>query len=402
MAAEDTAIGASDSGEIIMKLTLDRNELWRGLNTVLDAVASKPAQPVLANVLLEAEGDRLTLSATDLDLSIRTRVVASVETAGRVTIPAKTLAGIVREWPDADLSLALEDGRIVLSGRLGATSGEGRYSLSATPPDEFPEMPDTLDGLTLVFGNGSGLDGSLLRTMIEKTSFAVSRDETRPVLNGVLWRIEPELMVMVATDGSRLAEFRKTWESGQSTQGSAEVILPPQACSELGKLLEDPESLTQAVLGESQVMFQIGETQLLSRLIEGPYVDYEQVVPRDNDKRLTIPVDQLLPAVRRVSILSSSYTHQVRLQLKEAMVELTASSQELGGEAREIIPADYIAEEIEVAYNSHYLMEILRKLGSEEVILDLRDSVTAAVVRPAEQLEGEDSYYLLMPMRPSA
>ncbi len=386
-----------------MKLTLDRNELWRGLNTVLDAVASKPAQPVLSNVLLEAEDGHLTLSATDLDISIRTRVVASVETPGRVTIPAKTLAGIVREWPDADLSLALEDGRVVLSGRLGASSGEGRYSLAATPPDEFPEMPDSLEGLTLRFGDGSGLDGALLRTMIEKTRFAVSRDETRPVLNGVLWRIEPELMVMVATDGSRLAEFRKTWDSGQAViQGSAEIILPPQACAELGKLLEDPDSLTQAILGESQVLFQIGDTQLLSRLIEGPYVDYEQVVPRDNDKRMTIPVDQLLPAVRRVSILSSSYTHQIRLQLKESTVELTASSQELGGEAREVIPSDYNSDEIEVAYNSHYMMEILRKLSSEEVILDLRDSVTAAVVRPADQLEGEESYYLLMPMRPSA
>jgi DNA polymerase-3 subunit beta len=386
-----------------MKLSLDRNELWRGLNTVLDAVASKPAQPVLSNVLLEADGDRLTLSATDLDLSIRTKVIANVETPGRITVPARTLAGIVREWPDADLALALEDGRVVLSGRLGGDSGEGRYSLSATPPDEFPEMPESLEGLTLTFGDGSGLDGSLLKTMIDKTSFAVSRDETRPVLNGVLWRLEPEQMSMVATDGSRLAEFRRTWEAGQGgVTGSAEVILPPQTCNELGKLLEDPESLTQAILGESQVMFQVGDTQLLSRLIEGPYVDYEQVVPRDNDKRMTIPVDQLLPAVRRVSILSSSYTHQVRLQLKEATVELTASSQELGGEAREVIPADYSSDELEVAYNSHYLMEILRKLGSEEVILDLRDSVTAAVVRPADQLDGEDAYYLLMPMRPSA
>ena len=384
-----------------MKLTVDRNELWRGLNTVLDAVASKPAQPVLSNVLLEAEAEHLVLSATDLDLSIRTRVVATVDTPGRITVPARTLAEITREWPESALSLALEEGRIVLSGRLGASSGEGRYSLSTTPPDEFPEMPDSLEGLTLAFGDGSGLDGALLRTMIEKTSFAVSRDETRPVLNGVLWRIEPDHMVMVATDGSRLAEFRKSWEQSV-TGGTAEVILPTPACSQLGKLLEDPEGLAEVVLGESQVLFQIGDTQLLSRLIEGPYVDYEQVVPRENDKRLTISVDEFLPAVRRVSILSSSYTHQVRLQLKEATVELTASSQEIGGEAREVIPADYTSDELEVAYNAHFLIEILRKLGSEEVILDLRDSVTAAVVRPGEQLEGEDAYYLLMPMRPSA
>ena len=387
-----------------MKLTVDRNELWRGLNTVLDAVASKPAQPVLSNVLLEAEGERLTLSATDLDLSMRTRVVAAIETPGRVTVPARTLAEITREWPEANLSITLEDGRLVLAGRLGASDGgEGRYSLSATPPDEFPEMPEQLEGLRLIFGGDSGLDGALLRTMIEKTSFAVSRDETRPVLNGVLWRIEPELMVMIATDGSRLAEFRRSWEGSSAVvDGTAEVILPPQTCNQLGKLLEDPEGLSEAVLTESQVLFQIGDTQLLSRLIEGPYVDYEQVVPRENDKRLTMAVDQLLPAVRRVSILSSSYTHQVRLQLKDGSVELTASSQELGGEAREVIPGDYSSEELEVAYNSHYLMEILRKLGCEEAILDLRDSVTAAVVRPGEQLEGEDAYYLLMPMRPSA
>ncbi len=386
-----------------MKLTVDRNELWRGLSTVLDAVASKPAQPVLSNVLLGGQGDRLTLSATDLDLSIRTRVTAAVDTPGRITVPARTLAEITREWPESVISLAMEDSHLILSGTLGESSGgEGRYSLPVTPPEEFPEMPDDLQGLRLSFQADTPLDGALFRTMIEKTSFAVSHDETRPVLNGVLWRIGPENMSMVATDGSRLAEFRRSWEGGTGVEGSAEAILPPQTCGQLGKLLENPESLGEVVLGESQVLFQVDETQLLSRLIEGPYVDYEQVVPRDNDKRMTIPVDQLLPALRRASILSSSYTHQVRVGLREGLVELTASSQEIGGEARETLPADYSADAIEVAYNSHYMMEILRKVGSEEVIMDLRDSVTAAIVRPAEQLEGEDAYYLLMPMRPSS
>jgi DNA polymerase-3 subunit beta len=325
-----------------MKLTVDRNELWRGLSTVLDAVASKPAQPVLSNVLLGGQGDRLTLSATDLDLSIRTRVTAAVDTPGRITVPARTLAEITREWPESVISLAMEDGHLILSGTLGESSGgEGRYSLPVTPPEEFPEMPDDLQGLRLSFQADTPLDGALFRTMIEKTSFAVSHDETRPVLNGVLWRIGPENMSMVATDGSRLAEFRRSWEGGTGVDGSAEAILPPQTCGQLGKLLENPESLGEVVLGESQVLFQVDETQLLSRLIEGPYVDYEQVVPRDNDKRMTIPVDQLLPALRRASILSSSYTHQVRVGLREGLVELTASSQEIGGEARETLPADY-------------------------------------------------------------
>ena len=262
-------------------------------------------------------------------------------------------------------------------------------------------MPEDLQGLRLSFQTETPLDGAVLRTMVDKTSFAVSHDETRPVLNGVLWKIGPEIMTMVATDGSRLAEFRRTWEGGTGIDGSAEVILPPQACGQLAKLLENPEDLGEAVLGESQVLFKVAETQLLSRLIEGPYVDYEQVIPRENDKRLTIPVSQLLPAVRRVSILSSSYTHQVRVGLREGTMELTASSQEIGGEAQEVLRADYTADAVEVAYNSHYMMEILRKIGSEEAVIELRDSVTAAIVRPAEQLEGEDFYCLLMPMRPS-
>ena len=382
-----------------MKLTIERSELWRGIDTILDAVASKPAQPVLSNILVEAEDDRLTLSSSDLDLSMRTRIPANVEQAGRITVPARTLAEIAREWPEAQLTFSLENGKLVISGPLGEPdSGEGRYVLATSPPDEFPEIPETLAGMTMDFGN-EGL-GSLLQSMIEKTSFAVSRDETRPVLNGVLWRMESNFMGMAATDGSRLAEYRHYWD-GVEAAGTAEVILPPQLCSQLTKLLDGPEEIVRAIVGENQVLFDLGSTQVLSRLIEGPYVDYEQVVPRENDKRLRVGVDRLLPAVRRVSILSSSFTHQVRLALEGNTLELTASSQEVGGEGREVIPADYDEEPLEVAYNSRYLMEILRKLDTPNVVIELRDSVTAAVLKPDEQPEGGEFFYLLMPMRPA-
>ena len=318
-----------------MKLSVDRSELWRGVTTVLDAVASKPAQPVLSNILLEAEDGGLKLAATNLDMSIRTQVKAAVDRTGRVTVQARTLAEITREWPEAEIEIELNEGRLVLSGRLGGgNSGEGRYSLAATSPDEFPEMPRSLEGVTVAFGGDGELDGDLLARMIEKTSFAVSRDETRPVLNGVLWRIDGDSMTMVATDGSRMAQFRRILAASPVGEQSVEVILPPQVCSQLAKLLEGEGGLSQVTLGERQVLFDLGDTQLLSRLIEGPYVDYDQVVPKQNDKRLTIAVNRLLPAVRRVSILSSSYTHQVRLTLDAETVELTASSQEVGGEAR--------------------------------------------------------------------
>ena len=382
-----------------MKLTIERSELWQGIDTVLDAVASKPAQPVLSNILVEAEDDRLTLSSSDLDLSMRTRIPANVQQPGRITVPARTLAEIAREWPEAQLTFSLENGKLVISGPLGEPdSGEGRYVLATSPPDEFPEIPETLAGMTMDFGH-EGL-GSLLQSMIEKTSFAVSRDETRPVLNGVLWRMESNFMAMAATDGSRLAEYRHYWDGVEGAE-TAEVILPPQLCSQLTKLLDGPEEIVRAIVSENQVLFDLGSTQVVSRLIEGPYVDYEQVVPRENDKRLRVGVDHLLPAVRRVSILSSSFTHQVRLALEGNSLELTASSQEVGGEGREVIPADYAEEPIEVAYNSRYLLEILRRVDTSNVIIELRDSVTAAVLKPEEQPEGDEFFYLLMPMRPA-
>ena len=388
-----------------MRLTVDRSEFWRGISTVLEAVASKPVQPVLANVLLEAEEGFLVLAATNLNLSIRTRVTASVEQGGRITVPARTLADIAREWPDTELELEVVDGRLVLSGLLGSgQKGEGEYTLAVTAPDEFPDIPESLEGVTIDVSGSGDVDGHLIREMIEKTSFAVSRDETRPVLNGVLWRLEPEFVTMVATDGSRLAEFRKSL-NGEALEGegaSAEVILPLQICTQLVRLLDSQDELQKVILGETQVLFQLGETRLLSRLIEGPYVDYEQVIPRNNDMRLKMAVDELLAAVRRVSVLSSTYTHQVRVTLDEQRVELRTSSQEIGGEARETIPADYSGDKLELAYNAQYLLEVLRKLDTADVIVDVKDAVTAAVVRPGQQQEGVDQYYLLMPMRPSA
>lgn len=387
-----------------MKLSVDRGELWKGISTVLDAVPSKPAQPVLSNLLLDADAEEVTLGATDLDLSMSTRISAQIDQTGRVAVPARTLAEITREWPESVLNVSVEDGRLVVSGSLGPEKGEGRYSLATASPEEFPEMPDSIDGVTVNFEQAGISDGQLLRSMIDKTSFAVSRDETRPVLNGVLWRIEVEHMAMVATDGSRLAEFKHRW-NGSGIDGlgeGTEVILPPQVCSQISKLLEGSPELKKVTVGSSQVLFELGETRLLSRLIEGPYVDYEQVVPRENDKSLTVPVEEMLPAVRRVSILSSSYTHQVRMSLSDDSVELNASSQEIGGEAREQIPGEYEGESLDLAYNAQYLIEILRKMGAGNAVFDLKDSVTAAVVRPSVQAEGEESYYLLMPMRPSS
>ena len=386
-----------------MKLIVDRNALWQGIDTVLDAVPSKPALPVLANILLEANGKTLSIAATDLDLSIRTQVPAAVEKKGRITVPARTLAEITREWPDAELSIEVQDDRLKLSGRLGdADSSEGAYSLAGIEAEEFPSMPTALDGISLNLG-GADAEGGVLVDMINKTSFAVSRDDTRPVLNGVLWRIDTQGMEMVATDGSRLACYRLALDLEDQVKGEEEsaVIVPPQALSQIVKLLGGHEGPVEITLGETQILFDLGHAHLLSRLIEGPYVDYTQVIPQSNEKELKIASEDLLPAVRRVSILSSSYTRQVRFKLSSGQVELSAASPEIGGEAREVIPAEYSEEEMEIGYNAQFLMEILRKMDTPGIRFELNNHVTAALLKPTEQKEGEDYFCLLMPLRPT-
>ena len=386
-----------------MKLIVDRNALWQGIDTVLAVVPSTPALPVLANILLEAAGKTLSIAATDLDLSIRTQVPAAVEKKGRITVPARTLAEITREWPEAELSIEVQDDRLKLSGRLGdADSSEGAYSLAGMEAEEFPSMPTALDGISLNLG-GADAEGGVLVDMINKTSFAVSRDDTRPVLNGVLWRIDTQGMEMVATDGSRLACYRLALDLEDQVKGEEEsaVIVPPQALSQIVKLLGGHEGPVEITLGETQILFDLGHAHLLSRLIEGPYVDYTQVIPQSNEKELKIASEDLLPAVRRVSILSSSYTRQVRFKLSSGQVELSAASPEIGGEAREVIPAEYSEEDMEIGYNAQFLMEILRKMDTPGIRFELNNHVTAALLKPTEQKEGEDYFCLLMPLRPT-
>ena len=387
-----------------MKLIVDRNELWRGIDTVLDAVPAKPALPVLSNLLIEAEDNQLSLSATNLDLSIRTSVSATVQESGRTTVPARTFAEITREWPEAELTLEVKDEHLSISGQLGTVDeSEGAYSLSGMPPDDFPTIPDSLSGLSVDCNAVESFDGQILSDMINKTAFAVSRDETRPVLTGVLWRLGSQGMEMVATDGSRLTWCQRSVDLQEQfdAEEKTDIVVPPQALNQLVKLLGGSTELNKLTVTESQLLFDLGDTYLVTRLIEGPYVDYEPVIPRQNDKQLIISCEHLLPAVRRVSILSSSYTHQVRLHLDKGILRLSAASQEIGGEARESIPAQYDEEEMEIGYNANYLIEILRKLGTQDVILQLNNSVTATLIRPAVPAEGEDYFCLLMPIRPS-
>ena len=386
-----------------MKLTVTRNDLWKGIDTVLDVVPSKPALPVLSNICMRATEDGLYLSATDLDLSVTTHIQAKVESTGSITVPARTFADITREWPETELSIVVEKERLQLFGNLGdSKSGEGAYNLSGMPTDEFPKTPTSIEGLTLSLQDDTTLNSAKFLEMISKTAFAVSKDDTRPVLNGVFWHIVGNKMEMVSTDGSRLACYRTSLDLDLQDDDEARVIVPPQALNKISKILADSQESPKITLGQTQILFKTGKTHLSSRLIEGPYVDYAQVLPKSNEKELCVDSNLLHAAVKRVSVLASAYTRQVRLKLGDSSIELSTASPEIGGEAREVIPAVYDGENFDVGYNAQFLMEIIRKMDTPTIVFKLSDAVTAAIVKSQIDDDGVNEYFcLLMPLRPA-
>lgn len=386
-----------------MKVSIEKDELLKGIQAVIDIVPSKTALPVLSNILIDASnGQGVCLSATDLDISITCKLSATIEDAGSTTVPARKFSEIVRELPEESLSLIAEEGRVMLQRQSGA---EGTYALMSVPADDFPELPTEIDGTEIAFADGKEdmPDSNTLNEMVFKTNFAVSRDETRPVLNGVLWQVGDGRMTMVATDGHRLVKYSRIQQG--LPENNTEAIVPPRALNHVVKLMNGGISLQKAQFGQSHVLFSLGDEddgeaiQIFSRVIEGPYIGYEQVIPQNNGKRLRVSNSHLLPAVRRVSILASTQTHQLRFAIKKNELELSATSQEIGGEAREHLDVDYDAEEMVIGYNSTYLQDVLRRITCDEVLFELDSAVAAGIIRPGEQLEGEDYLCLLMPLR---
>lgn len=395
-----------------MKVVIEQELLIWGINSVLDIVPSKTALPVLSNILVGTnESGEVCLTATDLDISINCMLAGTVETPGSTTVPARKFAEIVRELPEGPVVLTEASGRVTLQCQSGL---EGSYALMAAPAEDFPELPAEIEGPEMAFEpeeeRESEGEGLLLRDMIQKTSFAVSRDETRPVLNGVFWKVGGGRMTMVATDGARLVRYSRSLSPADAQEVSTEAIVPTRALNHLVKLDSAGCSLGRVLFGQNHLVFDLraangsetgagGAIRLFSRLVEGPYVDYEQVIPQDNATRMKVPNGQFMPAVRRVSILSSAQTHQVRLEMNTDRVVLSASSQEIGGEAREELEAEYSGNEMVVGYNSNYLLDILRRIDSEQVLFELDGPMAAGIIRPAEQPEGEDYLCLLMPLR---
>jgi len=339
----------------------------------------------LGNVLLTAENDRLSLAATDLDLSVSGALPAHVTKPGSTTVPARTLAEMVRELPEEDVAIS------VTGHRMEIKCGHGVYRMSGISPEEFPRLP------AIPEGGAATIPADQFKMLVQRAQYAVSNDDTRPALNGILWHVEGDNLYAVATDGHRLARVAVP---GNRLAGlKDELILPPKALGLVVKILTDDIAEVGIIFGEKNVVFRVGDMVVTTRLIEGPYPNYRQVIPQDNKKLMRIDGATLAAAVRRVAVLSNSLTHQVKFALSGDSVELSATNQDVGGEARETLACHYQGDDLEIGYNAQYLLDMLKNFDPGEVVFRLSTSISAAVVHSADEAAKDRYLCLVMPLR---
>ena len=368
-----------------MKFTITREQLHEGLGAVAATVPAKTTLPVLSNVLVEASKDGLRLSGTDLDIAVSTTVPASVDQEGAITLPAKKLTEIVRELPSAAI-------RMTSSGeqRVTIECGRAKFRLLGLPREEFPAFP------TVAFEGGWNCSSGDVQKLVAHVAFAASTEESRPILNGVLWELRPDRMRMVATNGHRLARMDVPSKAALG-KGQADLIVPPKALDQIRRLFGADDEL-EIARSENHLGFRSAMTQVFTRLIEGPYPNYEQVIPRENDKVATADRAALSAALRRMSIVASDQTHRIRMALANGSCKLSVQTPDLG-EAQEEMTVTYDGDPLEIGFNAAYLLEILKYIPTDEVRMTFKGPERAATCEPVGWNDPASYLTLVMPLR---
>jgi len=355
-----------------------------GLQAVQNVVSNRTTLPILSNVLLRAEGDRLEFTATDLDVTIACSVEAKVKKPGASTVPVKKLFGIVRELGNSEIDLEVDD-KNVCSIRSGASF----YKINGLSADEFPPMPKFKEDKKVE------LPQEKVRGMMKKTSFAISTDESRYVLNGIFISLKDHKMTMVATDGRRLAMVDEEVDVSEKSQG--EFIAPAKAVNELNRLLQDKGNV-EIRYTDNQASFTLkdeknGSVLIVTKLIEGNYPNYRQVIPTEVKERISLVREEFLHALKRAEIMTSDKSNSVKLTFGKNNLAITANSPEVG-EARESIAINYKGKEMAIAFNPKYMIDPLNALANDEVFIELIDELSPGVLKINTAF-----LYVVMPMR---
>ncbi len=362
-----------------MKLEIAKSAFLIGLQKVQNVVGLRSTLPILANVLLTADKKSLTLATTDLEVGVRATVEATVHKPGATTLPVRRLASIIRELPDGAIELEVDD-----KDQATLTCGSSYFKIIGLSDDEFPPMPRPEGKFSYT------LDQGTFRDMLRKTAYAASTDETRFMLNGVLLSFKSGKLTMVATDGRRLALVEHEVEFPAEAQ--ADHILPTKAVNELMHVLRDSGEL-KIHSAESQLLFECDDVLVFSKLIDGTYPNYRQVIPSQCEERVTIEREGLLTALRRVSLVTTDKSNAAKLSFGKNKLSITMNSPEIG-EARETIPVKYTGRELAVAFNPEYMIDPLKNLTNDEVILEMTDELSPGILKTDNPF-----LYVLMPMR---
>ena len=362
-----------------MKFTLSRDKLLEGLQQVQNVVSTRTTLPILSNLLIKAQKTGLTMTATDLDVGVQGFIEAEVEQVGGSTLPARRFFSIIRELPANDVRIEIDSKNIA-----SIRSGQYVSKIVGLPEDEFPPLPKFDESRLFTLKQADLKDG------LKRTAYAISTDETRYVLNGVLFAFKDNKLTLVATDGRRLALMDIDAEI--TAEQEVSLIVPAKAVNELQRLLKDEGEVTIKI-GQNQIAFELNSALLISKLIEGNYPNYRQVIPAETKERVTLERESFHNAVRRVALLTSEKSNSIKLVLTKNNLDIVANSPEIG-EAKETIAVKYSGKEFTIAFNPELLMAPLRNLADDEIYLDLIDEMSPGLIRTKGPF-----LYVLMPMR---
>ncbi|MFT3783443.1 MAG: DNA polymerase III subunit beta [Nibricoccus sp.] len=372
-----------------MKFKINRDHFSNGLAQVLNVVGSKATMPILSNVLIEADKDFILLTTTNLDLGIRCKIKAEVKESGSVTLPVKRLATIVRELPNVDVVFDASPNH-----QVKLTSGGSNFRIMGIGKEEFPPLPEFGDEKSFT------LEQAELTSMLKSVSYAQSTDETRYILNGVYFSFKDGKLSLVATDGRRLALISKEIEVPAASVGS--IILPAKTVSELVRMLDKGEKL-KISFNERRAAFQINTDKdtsglidsiyLYSKVVEGNYPNYNQVIPKETHQRIKLERELFLQCVHRAALVCSEKSNSVKVKLSSNLLEITAQSPDFG-EAHESMAIAYSGPELQVAFNPQFVMDPLRALSKDEVFFEVKDEVSPGVFKTLESF-----ICVIMPVR---
>jgi DNA polymerase III subunit beta len=368
-----------------MKIHTTKDSLLKGIQIVQNAVSSKNTLPILSHILIEAKKNEIRLTATDLEIGISMRVEGEVIEEGAFTVPARKFSEIVKELPsDGSIHISLKKGQSV-----HIEAGKSYFRLMGLAREDFPQLPEVPQG-GAKGGESVKLPQKKLKSMIQLTSFAMSHDETRYVLNGILFSFKEKTLKMVATDGRRLAIVQK--EIAEMGNIKKDVILPMKTIQELNRNLGE-EGEVVFHFKENQLLVNLGQLHITSRLIEGEYPNYEQVIPKKTKEELSLNTQDFLQATRRASILTNQDSQSVKINIIKDRMIITKSTPELG-EAREELEVDYKGGEFVIGFNPAFLIDVLKNVEEDNVRFSFIDPEKPAVIK-----SGEDYTYIVLPMQ---